>query len=354
VITGGVLWSNALAYHDVQLAPAARLGELQQMAAFVSGHGPTLINEYEVYADRHFLRDGAPTEPAEYRSDTIQLRDGRVLTQSAQADLDAFPVSTLLAYRSIVTRTSPVASRPPSSYTLRWHGRYYQLWRRAATPTGRILVHVPLGDTATLPFCGQSTAGYLARCSIEPVAVASCREIGRLGAVARADGANLVAYQRPAPIVARGDQTQWPGAWLHDADAGTLTPTTPGRLDAHIIVNGAQRYELWLGGSFGRGFNVGVDGRPLGRVESEPSTLGQYVRVGGLRLSPGVHTITLDYPPADLTPGSGTQDTVLAAIALQPMSAPATRMITVGPAAARTLCGRPLDWVEVVAPGTRS
>jgi hypothetical protein len=182
------------------------------------------------------------------------------------------------------------------------------------------------------------------------VAIPPCPEIGRLAARARAEGAKLIAYQRPAPIVARGDQTQWPGSWLHDPDAGTLTPTAPGRLEAHIRVNGGQRYELWLGGSFGRGFIVSVDGRSLGRVENEPSNLGQYVRVGKLRLSPGVHRITLVYPPADLTPGSGAETTVLAAIALQPMDAPATMMITVGPAAAQTLCGRPLDWVEIVAP----
>ena len=60
----GVLWSNALAYHDVTLAPKPRLAELQRVAQLLQGHGPTFINEYEVYADRHFLRDGAPVEPA--------------------------------------------------------------------------------------------------------------------------------------------------------------------------------------------------------------------------------------------------------------------------------------------------
>ncbi len=350
VISGGVLWSNALAYHDVQLAPAARLGELQRLAPMVAGNGPTLINEYEIYADRHFLRDGAPTEPAEYRPDAIPLLNGSLLTQSAQADLDSFSFETLLAYPSIVTRTSPVASRPPSSYSLRWQGRYYQLWQRARNPAGRILAHVPLGDTTRFPFCGQSTTGYLARCSIQPAAVPPCAEIDRLGAIARSDGANLVAYQRPAPIVARGDQTQWPAPWLHDPAAGTLTPTSPGRLDAHIAVDSAQRYELWLGGSFARGFYVGVDGRELGRVENELANIGQYIAVGGLRLSPGVHTITLDYPSADLSPGSGADTTILSEIVLQPMDTPATRMITVDPSAARTLCGRSLDWVEIVAP----
>ena len=129
-LAGGVLWSNALAYHDVTLAPRAPLAELQHIGKLVAGNGPTFVNEYEVYADRHFLREGAPVEPAEYRNVTLPLRDGVSLTESAWADLDSFPLSTLEPYRSIVTRRSPVESRPPSTYQLVWQGRYYQLWRR--------------------------------------------------------------------------------------------------------------------------------------------------------------------------------------------------------------------------------
>ena len=50
------------------LAPRARLAELQHIGKLVAGKGPTFVNEYEVYADRHFLREGAPVEPAEYRN----------------------------------------------------------------------------------------------------------------------------------------------------------------------------------------------------------------------------------------------------------------------------------------------
>ena len=67
-LAGGVLWSNALAYHDVTLAPRAPLAELQHIGELLAGKGPTFVNEYEVYADRHFLREGAPVEPAEYRT----------------------------------------------------------------------------------------------------------------------------------------------------------------------------------------------------------------------------------------------------------------------------------------------
>lgn len=349
VIGGGVLWSNALAYEDVLLAPKARLAELQEIAPLVAGHGPTLINEYEIYADRHFLRNGTPSEPAEYRPYTIQLLGGQLLTKSAYADLDAFPLATVTAYPSIVTGTSPVASRPPSIYRLRWQGRYYQLWQRALKPTRRILMHVALGDAATFPFCGQSTAGYLPRCPEQPVAIAPCRTITHLAAIAHKDAAKLVAYQRPAPIVARADQTQWPAGWLHDPAAGTLTPTAPGQLVGHIAVATDQHYQLWLGGSFARGFIVFVDGRELGRVKDELANIGQSVYVGERVLTPGTHEIVLRYPSPDLTPGSGAQMTILSTIVLEPLDKPATAMLTVDPDRARTLCGRELDWIEIVA-----
>jgi hypothetical protein len=355
LLAGGVLWSNALAYHDVKLAPRARLAELQRIGELVAGKGPTFINEYEVYADRHFLREGAPVEPAEYRSAFLPLRDGAVLTKVAWADLDSFPLSTIEPYRSIVTPRSPAESRPPSVYRLVWQGRYYQLWQRPVDPATRILEQVPLGESNMLPYCGVAQNGpYRAECSVDPVATASCAQVRGLGLRALAEHARLVAYQRPAPIVARGDQTLWPGAWIHNIEAHTLTPKTPGQAVGHIAVAVSQRYELWLGGSFARGFEVSVDGAQVGTVKNElsPDAGSGYVHVANVFLLAGVHTFTLSYPHADLAPGSGDNElTSLDAIALQPQSPP-SKLIEVSPRHAVELCGRPLDWIEIVVPST--
>jgi hypothetical protein len=351
---GGVLWSNALAYHDVLLAPRARLAELQHIGGLLAGRGPTLMDDYEVYADRHFLRSGAPVEPAEFRPVTLPLRDGAILTKSAWADLDSFAPATLEPYRSIVIARSPAQSRPPSLYRLRWRGRYYELWQRPARPRSRLLRHVPYGESNTLPYCGaaQNRPGVQAPlCSADPAAVPPCSQIERLGAAAARAHAQLVAYERPQPILARGDQTRWPAPWVHDPASRTLSPTTPGTALAQIDVYGNQVYALWLGGSFSRGFEVSVDGRHVGRVKDELLSIGGYAPVADVYLTPGVHAFALTYPHADLTPGSGdNQQTRLAAISLQPLSRPSATLLRVAPARARSLCGRSLDWVELLAP----
>ena len=346
----GVLWSNALAYHDVTLAPRAQLRELQHIGKLVAGKGPTFMNMYEVYADRHFLREGAPVEPAEYRTVTLPLRDGTALTESAWADLDSFPLSTLEPYRSIVTRRSPAESRPPSIYSLVYSGHYYQLWQRPVVPTRQILEHEPLGESSTLPFCGKpETGASRPLCSMSPVAVPSCALVQRLARRAAGKGATLVAYQRPQPIALRGDDVLWPAAWYQDAEEHTLSPITPGTATAHIRVAGAQHYELWLGGSFSRGFEVSVDGRHVGTVRNELNSFQEYVSVADVFLTPGVHTFTFTYPHASLAPGSGWHEyTYLAEISLEPLQSPPRALFEVAPAQARTLCERPLDWIEIV------
>jgi hypothetical protein len=350
VIAGGVLWSNVLAYHDVTLAPRPRLAELQHIGGLLAGKGPTFMNEYEIYADRHFLRSGAPVEPAEYRTVTLPLRDGAILTKSAWADLDSFSLSTLEPYRSIVTRRSPAESRPSSIYRLIWQGRYYQLWQRPANPPTRILEHVPFGESTTLDYCGAAQNGpNKPPCSIDPVATPPCSQIQGLARRALSEHAQLVAYQRPAPIIVRGDQTVWPGTWFHDPEGHVLTPTTAGQAVAHIAVASAQSYELSLDGSFSRGFDVSVDGRHVGNVKDELSGFSGYVHLADVFLAPGIHTFVLTYPHADLTPGSGNDEfTSLSAIGLQPRQSPASELMSVPPRQAAQLCGRPLDWIELV------
>jgi hypothetical protein len=355
-LLGGVMWSNVLGYHDATLAPRPALSELQHIGGLVAGKGPTFVNDYEVYADRHFLREGDPVEPAEYRSVPLALREGTVLTKSAWSDIDSFPLSTLEPYRSLVLRRSPAESRPPSIYDLVYRGRYYELWQRPEQPSVRIIEHVPLGESNALPYCGATqNAANRPLCSADPVAVPPCKQIQALGRRASQLHATLLAYQRPAPVVARGNQTQWPVRWSSDPAARTLTPNTPGTARVHIYVDGGQRYELWLDGSFARGFEVTIEGQYLTTVSNELSSADGYVPVTEFDLGPGIRTIGLRYPHSGIAPGSGDNSlTSLSAIVLQPLQSPASELIHLAPSQAKRLCGRSLDWIEIVTPSKRS
>jgi hypothetical protein len=350
ILAFGVLWSNVDAYQNVTLAPRDRLAELQHIGELVAGRGPTFVNMYDVYADRHFLREGAPTEPAEYRPANLPLREGAILTKAAWADLDSFPLSTIEPYRSIVTQRTPADSRPPSIYKLMYQGRYYQLWQRPEHPATRIVEHIPYGESIPRPYCGAAqNAVAKPLCSMDPVAIASCPQIRSLARKALEDHARLVAYQRPIPTVAFGDEVLWPGSWTHDPVSHSLTPTTPGTAVGHMVLRSSQRYELFLSGSFARGFDVGVDGREVGTVKNQLALFGGYDPVADIYLSAGVHRFTFTYPRVNLTPGSNwNQDTTLSGILLEPLQSPTSELITVGPAQATRLCGRPLDWIELV------
>jgi hypothetical protein len=349
----GVIWSNVRGYHDALLAPHQRMSDLAHIGQLVGSASPTFINDYEVYADRHFERAGAPTEPAEYRYAGLPISHGQLLVKTAYADLDSFSLSTLMPYRSIVVRASPVESRPPSIYRLAYRGGYYDLYQRPAVATRRILLHLPLGDQAAYPYCGAAENGStLSLCSIAPAAIPPCSEVQRLAKLARASHGWLEAYQRPLPVVVRGDDVQWPGAWIHDNNGHSLTANTPGTAVAHIVLPDGQTYELWLGGIFTRGFHVSVDGRHAGDVANQIFDIDGYAPVARLKLAAGVHTVDITYPSAGIGPGAGDNNyTSLNDIAFQPLDDPTSRMIRTAPGSARSLCGRPLDWIDVVAPG---
>ena len=53
------MWSNALQYHDVSLAPRERMEELAEIGEQFDGQGPSLYTEFEEFG-KHFLRQTAP------------------------------------------------------------------------------------------------------------------------------------------------------------------------------------------------------------------------------------------------------------------------------------------------------
>ena len=315
-ISAGVIWSNALAYHHATLAPYTQFRELQHIGDTFAGQGPTLLNEYQPYGARHFLRRMAPESPSELRRRTIPLLSGQILPEGGYADLDQFQLSALLVYRTIVTRTSPVASRPPQPYRLVYVGRWYEVWQRPTVLRRPVLAALPLGnqiDPTGVPDCGAVLR--LARSSPRPALLAAASQ------------ATPVTMPVPSPL----------------PEGDTLTRFT---------VPAPGRYEVWLGGSFIRRLQVYVDGARVASWHEQLNEAGQWTPLGTARLRAGTHRLRLAYGDAALYPGSGGPGAAGPFFAVGPLAlAPVPRagaISYVEPAAARSLCGRRWDWIEAL------
>ena len=327
LIAAGVLWSNALAYHDVSLAPRAQLGELARIGGRIAGQGPTLMTEYQPYGVRHFLRGADAEGASELRVRLVQLRNGQTLPKGAYADLNQFDPSAVLVYRTLVLRRSPLESRPPAAYTRIFSGRYYDVWQRPAGGYPAIVADRPLGTgTGALPAC------------------ADVRALATGRAVA------LAAAPAPVPAPASIALASYPGEpWPAAAgDPGQVALDHPASLAVAVDVPAAGRYAVWLGGAARGTVSVSVDGTIAGRVHDQLQYAGQFSELGERNLAAGPHTVRLRYGGSGLGPGSGGPPASAGPLVLAPAADPAP-LLRVAPAAAATLCGRRLYWVEALS-----
>jgi hypothetical protein len=314
----GVLWSNVAAYHHVTLAPYGQFKELSEIGKRFAGDGPTMINEYETYAARHFLRNMDPESPSELRYHVIPLVGGGQVPKGGYADLDQFALPGLLAYRSIVTRTSPAASRPPAPYRLVFAGHWYQVWQRPLVLARQVLDQLPLGN------------------SIDPAAVPACKQVLRLAREAGPLGL-VAAVSRAAP-----------------STATVISPLPAGDTPAAFVITTPGVYELWLGGSFVRRIIAYVDGVRIGSSHEVLNEAGEWTPLGTVRLGIAAHRVALSYGDAELYPGSGGPGAAGPGLPVGPLAlAPAGAGLPVtyvSPSHARVLCGKRWDWVEALAP----
>ena len=124
---------------------------------------------------------------------------------------------------------------------------------------------------------------------------------------------------------------------------GRVVPLGPGRMGMRFVSSGG-RFALWFRGSFGRGAKVYVDGRYAGQALAV-QTPQQMARLGDIALAAGRHTVQIVRGGGDLAPGNR-QDEVYDTVFLSP-EVPET-LVRRSRAQAGTLCGRHLDWVELV------
>lgn len=309
----GIGWSYMLAYQSVWLAPREQLLELSAIGADRQNPSPALMLEYSPYGVRHFLRDLSAEGAGELRRRTVSLVDGGTLPKAAYADLDEIAQSALADYPTLVLRRSATASRPPSNYTLAWSGRFYEVWRR--DPDARAVVrHIPLGS------------------QVEPAEVPACEFVRQAADEAGASGVLATVVRDPVVVVPFGSQAAVP-------------TDEPVSLEQMFSVPTAGSYALSLGGSVPGTATVKVDGREVGTIRQQLNWTGNTTPVAQLDLAAGQHRLRVDYTRPRLQPGGGAQGW-----SFGPMYVgTSARAVTVVPAADyRQLCGRHLDWLEVL------
>jgi hypothetical protein len=303
-ITGGVIWSNTLQYHDVWLAPRGQLHELETIGRDFAGQGPALMTNYEPYGARHFLRRLDPEGASELRRRFVYLTNGKLLDKGGSADIDRIRLDGLLVYRTLVLRRGPAASRPPSVYRLAWSGRYYEVWQRPQPPKQTILEHLPLGNAS------------------QAAAVPPCAAVLRLGAL----GGTLTTATRPEAI-SLGE------------------PPARGEVGLTVSVPTAGDYTAWVGGDWFGLASISVDGRRVGSMREELDWPGLYTDLGTIPLSAGEHLVRISYETGGWHPGSGGTPYSFGPVALSRVDAREPVETASDP---QSLCGRRLDWVEAV------
>jgi hypothetical protein len=321
-ITVGILASDVAQYHGSNLAPTARYDELASINNRFAGRGPTLFTDFDEYS-LYELRD-LDVSGANFVYPPPALA-GVARGYGYPVDLNRVSADALRSFPLIVTRRDPTAGPPPSVYRLGWQGRYYEVWERRPGAPAAIL-HVGLS----------------------PARAPSCERVERLSRLAAAEHARLIAAVSPELIRVPLAHLPHPAGWGHQR-AG-LAMRRAGRLRRTFTVPRSGPWELWLQGQFMPAIAVSIDGRPLTTISGElagNSLVPDTITPLPVRLSRGVHTVSVTRPGFSAAPGNG-GSAVLDAIFLTPGNTPARRLsvLTAG-GHPRLLCGRSYYWIEL-------
>ena len=326
VVGGAIVVSDGFALHDSRIGPRDRMLALREVGERMAGHGSVLFNEYEEFAK--YFADAADLNVASDSITPLQVQLRRADSIYGQYfDLDLQKLAYVESFENIVTRRSPAASRPPASYRRVFANRYYEGWTRRAGM--RTLEHLPLQglDSAT--------------------ATAGCGELRDLVRRARRSSGRVELVAAGLPPVARLeilDAERSGGLAADQGIPGAVTTINPGHARGRVRTASPGSYRMWLRGSFPRATDVLVDGRRRMTVRGA-NTPGQWLGDVPLRLTAGVHRVEVRVPGGSPKPGDGAAVTIgpLALVADRPR-----RLQTVALPDWRSLCGRELDWVELV------
>jgi len=335
VIAGGVLYGNAITYHDTTLAPAARYHDLAAIGKRYAGEGPTLFPGFDEYAE-YFLREEDGSSSVNPANGEFDLAPGVIEPGGVgfSFTLNQFRLSYLQKFKLIVEPRDPLGVRAPSNWDLVQQTKYFNVWHRTR-PAGDVYVHYPLSGLAherTAEFCGNL-----------------------LTALRRAGAGATVAYVT-SPLRSEVMPTTGvhPSYWK--AVGSELLAHGAGSDQVSFTLPRAATYSLWITGTIGRPIKFILDGRAVGTVAYEERYPGQFLHIGVRTLAAGRHTLEILRGNGSLHPGSGDDidpDTRGLGVIVLSTQEPQSQPVQVAPAsAAARVCSAPVgyEWMEVLRP----
>jgi hypothetical protein len=182
---------------------------------------------------------------------------------------------------------------------------------------------------------------------LDPTGPAPCGELRRLEA---GGGAGHIAFsERPATVSVPGNDLTLPEGWTRGAFEGTFVPNGDGTVSAAVDLPDAADWRVWIGGSIRGRLELRIDAEEVGSVRHLLNNSGLFTDLGEADLDAGEHSLELDYTGADLLhAGSGGVNEPLGPIVLTRDEAADATVEVVDLADATDLCGRNLDWYEVL------
>ena len=312
----GVLASDAVAFNFDYVAPTPRMLAAQDVARRFVGKGLILWNEFEEYA-KYFGEPALINDPSEAFT-VRQLQPGQYL------DLDQEPLSFVESFPVIVMRRSPSASRPPANYRIVYTNSYYEAWVREPTP--QVLRHLPAQGV------------YSASAPVR------CQDIRSL-VTGAPSGSHLVAAEPRFVTSFIPSIVLHPSGWPIDGvHPDALTIVRGGNVAGRLDVPRRGRYEVYVQGNLPGGADVLLDARYVGTAQGT-NTPYEWYPVAQVELAPGRHYLLVTHQVDYLQPGNGGSAWIgpVALAALKP-----ERLVNLPTARWRSVCGRTLDWLELV------
>jgi hypothetical protein len=318
---GGVVASDALQYHESDLAPTARYDELASIDSRFAGRGPALFTDFDEYS-LYLLRDVGITGPDFMFTPPAFSGYARY---RYPVELDRVPPGALLGYPLIITRRDPTAERPPAAYRLLWQGTYYQVWKRRA------------GAPAALAAAPASSPGP-----------AQCKRIQALSRLAGAHRGRLVTAARPNVVEVDIDHSARPRAWGRMRQGVQLVGA--GRLTVPVSLPRSGVWDIWLQGQIMPTVTIALDGHTVGSVGAQlggnsvvPNTFTPIPVDAGR----GRYEFSISRGGVDLAPGNG-GSAALYHVLLTPAAGPQQALQSTPPARWRSLCGHSYEWIEAI------